>query len=359
MLGLTDAYYDSLSYELKSSLTDCYRVQDMHNYDELVRALGYFTHRFGKLNCIDSHNEYWLETEAKLRTDFNIPGVKLEQIGQIKRKSEMKEVFRQAGLKPARGQVCRSEEEIRGFVKEVGYPVVAKPDSGVGAAATYKIANENELVQYLKEKPQCDYIVEEFIAAQIVSFDGLTDPDGKLVFSTSLRYSKGVMEAVNEDSDIYYYLVRDIEPALEDAGLRTLRAFDVRARFFHFEYFLTKQGEVIPLEVNMRPPGGLTLDMMNYCFDFDCYRTWAEMVVLGQASKPAERKYFVMYVGRKDHINYAIPHHEIFDRFRSVLVHDERMSGVFARAIGNHGYILRHDRLEPLIESAEAILQRR
>jgi len=42
----------------------------MHNYDEMLRALGYFTHRYGKIDRIDSLNEYWLETEARLRTDF-------------------------------------------------------------------------------------------------------------------------------------------------------------------------------------------------------------------------------------------------------------------------------------------------
>jgi len=57
-------------------LTEYYKVNDMHSYDELLRALGYFTHHYGKLDRIDSLNEYWLETEAELRTDFNIPGLK-------------------------------------------------------------------------------------------------------------------------------------------------------------------------------------------------------------------------------------------------------------------------------------------
>jgi len=73
VLGLADAEYDALRPELRQALTEYYRVSDMHNYDELVRALGYFTHRYGKLDRLDSMNEYWLETEARLREDFNTP----------------------------------------------------------------------------------------------------------------------------------------------------------------------------------------------------------------------------------------------------------------------------------------------
>ena len=69
VLGLADEMYDSLRQELKASMTEYYRVGTMHNYDELLRALGYFTHRYGKLDRIDSHSEYWLETEARLRVD--------------------------------------------------------------------------------------------------------------------------------------------------------------------------------------------------------------------------------------------------------------------------------------------------
>lgn len=357
VLGLADAPFDSLACELRDSLTDYYRVDDMHNYDELVRALGWFTHKYGKIDRIDSQNEYWLETEARLRTDFNVSGIRMDAIDRIKRKSQMKSVFQEAGLKPARGRVCRTESEVRGFMQEVGYPVVAKPDTGVGAATTYKIANDHDVEKYLRDRTSLagDYIFEEFISAQIVTFDGLTDVHGDLVFSSSLRYSKGVMEAVNEDTDIYYWFVRHIEPNLNDAGMATLKAFDVRERFFHFEYFMNKQGEIMPMEVNMRPPGGLTLDMFNFANDFDCYKIWADMLVTGEPEKYPLPKFHVMYVGRKDHIDYALPRDQVFTKFGDLLFHHERIRDVFALALGNEGFILRHPDLEPLIEAAEAI----
>ena len=174
VLGLADEPYDQLRPELKRALTEYYHVRDLHNYDDLVRAMGYFTHHYGKLDRIDSHNEYWLETEARLRTDFNLFGFKVEDMPRVKCKSEMKEVFKKAGVAVARGKVARSPDEAREFVAEVGYPIIAKPDVGVGAAKTYKIHNAQELEDFLARHLQ-DYILEEFVEGTIQTFDGLTD----------------------------------------------------------------------------------------------------------------------------------------------------------------------------------------
>ena len=71
VLGVGDESYDALSQDVRTALTEYYQVDDMHNYDALVRACGFFTHRYGKIDRLDSLNEYWLNTEARLRDDFN------------------------------------------------------------------------------------------------------------------------------------------------------------------------------------------------------------------------------------------------------------------------------------------------
>ena len=85
VLGVADESYDGLLPELKESLTEYYRVDDMHSYDQLLRACGHFTHHYGKIDRIDSHTEYWMESEARLRTDFNVEGPKVVDLARIKR----------------------------------------------------------------------------------------------------------------------------------------------------------------------------------------------------------------------------------------------------------------------------------
>ncbi len=356
VLGLADAPYESLRPELREALSEYYRVGDLNSYDELVRALGHFTHRHGKLDRIDSHNEHWLETEARLRSDFNMHGLREDRIADVKRKSAMKEIFRSVGVRVARGAVVRTLAEARRLVAETGYPVVAKPDVGVGAAATSKIRDDAGLAAFFASKPPVDYIVEEFIQGRIFSFDGLADRDGNLVFHTAHAYSQGIMETVNEDDHIFYYSFRQIPPDLEEAGRRTARAFDVRERFFHFEFFRAdRDGVITALEVNMRPPGGLTTDMFNYAADIDIYREWARVVARNEFTAGCSRTYHVAYVGRKRSKRYARPHEEILRSLRHLICHHEEIHSIFRAAIGDYGYILRSQDLEEVLAAARRI----
>lgn len=149
VLGVGDAPYDSLSQELKQALTEYYRVDSMENYDQMIRAMGYFTGRYGKLDWVESNNEYWLELDAALRTDFNITtGLKSDEIAKFRHKSAMKEFYQKAGVPAARYAMVTDLEAGLAFVKEAGYPVVVKPDGGVGAEATYKLRDERDMRRF-------------------------------------------------------------------------------------------------------------------------------------------------------------------------------------------------------------------
>jgi ATP-grasp domain len=358
VLGLADASYDELRPDLKAVLTEYYRVSNMNNYDEKVRALGYFTYRYGKLDRLESHNEYWLESDARLRTDFNIPGLKCSEVDKMKRKSEMKGMFKKARIRYARGQIVKSLDEACSLVDEVGFPIVVKPDIGVGANKTYKIANHAELEQFFINKSTGDTIIEEFISGYIQTFDGLTNQNGEIVFCNSLHFSEGVMDLVNQNLDFWYYTQRSIPADVEAAGRRLVAAYQLRERFFHFEFFRTPEGKLVGLEVNMRPPGGLTTDMFNYANDIDIYYQYANVVVNNRFDVVVKRPYFCAYVGRRKNKIYLHAHNELLNAFPRFMVHHEAISGVFAPAIGDYGYLIRSPDLDELNNIAEWILQK-
>ncbi len=356
VLGVGEAPLESLSGTLRNALSDYYRVRDMHDRHELVRALGWLTHRHGKLDRLDSHAEYWLETEAQLRSDFNIPGIRADAVGAMKSKSRMKEIFRQAGLQVAPGRVVDSLGEAEAFFQKVGKAVVAKPDIGVGAAGTYKLESLEQLRHFFTEQPRCGYFLEEYIEGALYSFDGLVDRDGQLVFCTAHHFSDGIMEIVNRNDHLFYYSLREIPADLEAAGRRLLQAYDLRERFFHFEFFRTSSG-LVALEVNMRPPGGLTTDLFNYANNIDIYREWANVVVHNRFEADWNRPYHACYVGRKDWKSYRHSGEAIRARFGDRLVHQERICSLFVRAIGDEGFILRSPHQDELLEAARWILE--
>ena len=78
----------------------------------MLRAVAYFTFHYGKIDWIESNNEYWLEMDAQLRTDFNInTGAKNDFIERIKYKSKMKECYIAAGVPVARHHIVSTLAE--------------------------------------------------------------------------------------------------------------------------------------------------------------------------------------------------------------------------------------------------------
>jgi len=349
VLGIADAAWEELRPELHEALGGYYRT-DLNNYDQLLRACGHFTHQFGKLDRVESHNEFWLEAEARLRQDFNIEGIRPDRIADVTLKARMKQRFEQAGIAVARGTLVMDLAEAQRFVEQVGFPVVIKPDRGVGAASTFRVNDPQELSRVFAEKGPADAIMEEFVEGVIHSFDGLTDRDGRIVFHTSHVFSQGIMETVNEDRDIFYYSQREIPADLEAAGRAAVKAFDIREKFFHIEFFRTMPDErLVAIEVNMRPPGGLTVDMFNFANDSDLYREWANIVTGRSFSSDCSRPYHCAYVGRKQRKSYVHDHAEIIHAFGPLIVHHEPIQSVFSAALGDYGYLARAGELEELL----------
>jgi biotin carboxylase len=350
VLGIGDGPAESLTQEIRDSLAAYYMVDDLHNYESLLKACGYFTHQYGKIDRLESHNEYWLATDAKLRQDFNIKGLKPDDMQFIRRKSGMKEIFRKAGIKVAPGKVVHTLAEAEGIIKEAGYPVVAKPDDGVGALHTFKIHDKEELLSFIEKKPEHDYIMEGFVKGTILSFDGLTDRDGNIIFYTAHTFSQGIMEVVNNADHVFYYSLKSIPKELEGVGRKAVSAFKVQERFFHIEFFKTGPTDYVALEVNMRPPGGYTTDMFNYANDINVYALWAEVVNGRTAPLEYHRKYHCCYISRKNRFNYVYSHEAIMERYGSCILEVQSVPGVFSTALGDIGYIFRAEHEQDIIE---------
>ena len=351
-LGIADTPYEQLSEGLRNSLTEYYRVDNMEDYEQVYRAVGYFAHKYGRIDRVESHNEYWLELDAKLRTDFNVSGYKTADMLAIKTKAQMKEVFRKAGLKVAKGRVFKDDADARKLAKELKFPVIIKPNSGVGASDTYKIKSADELEAFFGYKnAHVEYIMEEFIEGDIVTFDGLTDKDGNIVFYSSLEYSEVVLDTVEKDNDMFYYVPREIKQDLVKLGEKCVEAFKVRERFFHFEYFRVKKtGELMPLEINCRPPGGLTIDMWNYANDFDVFKEYANIVKENKFYSNITHPWNVVYISRKANKNYKHSIDEVCQKYAGNIISVQTVPGVFAKIMGEHGILARTETMEQMHE---------
>lgn len=360
VLGIGDTPYDDLSEELKGALTEYYFVPDLSDYDTVFRAVAFFSFKYGKIDWLESNNEFWLEQDARLRTDFHITtGEQYENIGRIKHKSAMKAYYAKAGVPTARLSKVTDYAAAQDFIGQVGYPVIVKPDTGVGATDTYKLENDADLARFFEEKPEAPYVMEDFITGDICSYDAILDNEGNPLLESMTVWPPSVMDIVIQQLDLSYYTVDHAPEALKQVGRATVKAFGVRSRFVHLEFFrLTKPkqglgevGDFVGLEVNMRPAGGYTPDMIDFAHSTDVYQIWADMVTDNVRKIPDSGEHcYCVYASRRDCHRYAHSHEEILERYGEDIVMCERMPEMMVPQMGNQMYTAKRPDYEATME---------
>ena len=347
VLGIGDTPYDQLDDALKNVLTEYYKVGTLEDYDQVFRAVAFFSFKYGKIHWLESNNEYWLEHDAMLRTDFNIlSGPDVDEIQAYRSKAAMKPYYKKAGVPTARQAPVTTLEEAKDFIKKVGYPVIVKPEYGVGAAATYRLENRHELEDFFSDLPEDSYVMEEFVPGWICSYDAIVDSHSDVLFE-SMSISPPIMDIVNNQTELIFYVPPYVEPQLQKRGRAAVKAFGVKSRFVHMEFFkltkakkgLGKEGDFVGLEVNMRPGGGYMPDMMDFAHSTDVYQLWADMICFDERRLPEnpDQQYCVFF-GQRDHFHYLHSQQDIMAKYGSRIKMNERMPEVLSTAMGNQMY---------------------
>ena len=359
VLGIGDSPYGDLPQELKNALHEYYKVSILENYDEVFKAVAFFSFKYGKIDWLESNNEYWLMQDARLRTEFNIStGPKLDEMDKIKFKSAMKAYYAKAGLPTARYHLVEGYDDAAAFAQEVGYPVVVKPDNGVGANNTYKLHNDEELHFFIDHKDDNVYIMEEFVNGYVQTYDAIVDSRGEPLFESGNVTPCSLMDIVNDGGDSVYYLVKDLPEKIRDAGLRTVKAFGVKSRFIHLEFFilnedqegLGKKGDILGLEVNMRPAGGFTPEMYNYSQETDVYKIWADMVAFDCNTKPIGNHHYCAFFGRRDGRHYKLDDYEVMLKYGKCMKMWGRIPDALSGAMANQRYVANFDTMEEMLQ---------
>ncbi len=350
VLGIGDQPYDELADEVRDNLNEYYKVDTLEDYDEVYRAVAFFIFKYGRIDWLESNNEYWLEQDARLRTDFNITsGFQTSDMERIKYKSNMKAYYEKAGIPAARYHMVDDKKGCLEFIEKVGYPVVVKPDNGVGASDTWRIENEEQLDEFLAHmNKDIPYIMEEYVYAEINSYDAIVNSRGEPIFETGEVTPVSIMDIVNNQDNCLYYMRKKLPDDVRNAGRATLKSFGVKSRFVHFEFFrltqdeegLGKKGDVVALEVNMRPCGGFSPDMMNFANSTNVYKIWADMIAYDAVSvMPPYEHYYCAFAGLRDNKDYKMTHDEIVEKYGDNLKMVDRMPDSLSDAMGNRVYI--------------------
>ena len=356
VLGIGDEPYEQLQQGLRDSLTEYYKVSNLDNFDEEKEAVGYFERKYGHIDYIESNNEYWLRKDSILRDLFWVDtGLHSWELDDYQCKSKMKQHFQEAGVKVAPYMLVEDLESIKAFAEKYGFPLFVKPDIGVGAEESYKIKNLEELEAFYSKKPaNSRYICETFVTGDIVTFDGLADENSNCVYCTSMECPPSISEILQKGDDMFYYINPYLPEAFEKLGRATIKAFNLKKRFFHIEFFrvtvarkgLFKVGDIVGLEINIRSPGGYSPDMQNYGNSIDCYSLYGQVMAGQHPVVKCEPKYYLATGARRDWAEYFYSDDDVRRTYKNNICNEGRYPKVFSGVMGDYFFMAKFDKKE-------------
>jgi hypothetical protein len=287
---------DRIPPDLRERLAAHWRVDDALDPRQLAWAVSGLAGQLGRVERLVGALEQLQVPLAQVRESLGIDGMDVRTAINVRDKSQMKETLRAAGIPCARHALVRSAGQATAFADQVGFPLVAKPPAGAGAQSTFRLDDGDMLRGWLAAVPVSDSdpaLLEEFLTGEENTFDSVT-LGGATVWSSIANYHPPPLEVLrNPWIQWTVVLPRDISgPRYEGIhrwGPAALKALGVTDALTHMEWFARPDGSVAVSEVAARPPGPQLTSMHGYAHDFDLYRAWAELVILGRFDAPERR----------------------------------------------------------------------
>lgn len=367
--GLGDQPPPALPQEARESLFDYRQVASLWDEDEVIALVKNWLGGT-RLQHVVCQWETAMLLAARLREEFDIPGLTVEQTVPFRDKEIMKQQLDAAGIRTPRHSRATTLEEVQAGAKKVGFPLIIKPISGAGSVDTYRIDNEEELQEVLPALRGIDQVsVEEFIQGEEYTFDTVCI-NGEIAYHNVCWYRPNpLISKQNEWISPQTFIFRDPDQELLAPGValgkQVIEALGVQTGFTHMEWFLTSKGEAVFGEIGARPPGAKTVDLMNYSCDIDLFTGCAEAICHGRFTQDVQRSYNSSMVFKRAQGEGVI--HRIDGLDRILGRYGEHIAAVELLPIGSprrnfqqtvlaDGFIVvRHPDLEATMEMADRI----
>lgn len=290
---------EAIPAPLRPRVAGHYRVADALDPAQLTHAVRALGRSVGRVDRLTGALEQLQLPMAEVRDALGIDGLTGEIARNFRDKDRMKEVLRAHGVPVARSTLARTPAELAAFAEQVGFPVIVKPQAGLGSRATHRLEDARDLAALPPPTPARPLQVEEFVRAREHTCETVTIR-GVPVWRSGTRYFPSPLEVLEtpwvqycvllprEDDDPTWTRFHPINTAALTALFGDRAGTAAGTALTHMEWFLREDGTCLVNEVGARPPGVQIMPLMSLSHETDLFADWARLIAL-DAFQPKRR----------------------------------------------------------------------
>jgi hypothetical protein len=294
----------SIPDPLRPRIAAHYRVGSSLDAEALTGAVRFLARSVGPVDRLAGALEQLQVPMARARDAAGIDGMRNAEAQSFRDKDRMKAVLRAHDVPVARSALTESLHDLRVFVGAVGFPVIVKPQAGLGARETYRVTSDDDLAalatQGVVPSPTRPLQVEEFVKAREHTCETVTIR-GVPVWRSGTRYLPTPLEVLENPWIQYCVLLPRETEDTEWTRFAPVNAAALAALFgdaassaagtalTHMEWFLRDDGSALVNEVGARPPGVGIMPLMSIAHETDFFRDWARLIALDKFTPPERR----------------------------------------------------------------------
>ncbi|HWO19864.1 MAG TPA: ATP-grasp domain-containing protein [Kofleriaceae bacterium] len=291
---------EAIPAALRPRVAGHYRVVDVLDGALLTQAVRAISSSIGPVDRLVGVLEQLQLPMAQVRDALGIEGLPLAIARNFRDKDRMKEVLRAHGVPVARSMLARQRAEIKQFIDQVGYPVIVKPQAGLGTRGTHRLNDEHDLAALTPPNPAQPAQVEEYVRAREHTCETVTIR-GVPVWRSGTRYYPSPLEVLEtywiqycvllprEDDDPTWTQFYPTNTAALTALFGDQASTAAGTCLTHMEWFLREDGSCLVNEVGARPPGVQIMPLMSLAHETDLFADWARLMTFDQFTPKARR----------------------------------------------------------------------
>ncbi len=295
VVGIGEQPQSRLPELARESLAHYHQVDSLWDESSMIGHARQLDKQFA-VDGVECLWEPGMTLAARIREALDLPGMGFQQTLLFRDKERMKQTLDASGIRTPRHRSALGEVALREAAEEVGYPLIVKPIAGAGSADTYRMDEPAEFERMLpKLRRDREMSVEEFIDGEEFTFDTICAEGRILYYNVAWYRPQPLIARTVEWISAQTVSLRNPQSPRVAAGVemgrRVLSSLGFRDGFTHMEWFLREDGEAVFGEIAARPPGAMSVDLMNFACDLDTYSGWAEAICRGRLGQTVERRY--------------------------------------------------------------------